>query len=119
MATPSEGTASWRDNQSESIEIPISALSQDERNAAFPSHSFDAPMLSADEVIRVSDAIDQLDDVDRQLLSSRFGLSRPELEGNIERLAEAFGFTTAEVRQRLLTAWRAISKAPPPNSLLL
>lgn len=119
MANPSEGAASWGDNNFESLEIPMSALSADELNAALPSYSFDTPQLSYDEIIRVEVAIDQLHDVDRQLLSARFGLSHPELGGDIERLAEAFGLTTAEVRQRLLTAWRATAKAPPPNGLLL
>lgn len=119
MANPSEGAASWGGNKFESLEIPMSALSADELNAALPSYSIDTPQLSYDEFIRVGDAIDQLHDVDRQLLSDRFGLSHPELGGDIERLAEAYGLTTGEVRQRLLTAWRAISKARPPNGLLL
>lgn len=109
----------------DAVEVPMSSVPQDELRRAmqtgFPAYSFQASeaVMSLEELTRVSDALDQLDEIDRKLLFARFGTVLPELEGDIERLAEAFGLTASEVRQRLLTAWRATNPAPPPESFLL
>mgnify|MGYP000326472889 FL=1 len=125
METSSDGEANQVDGDSDAVEVPMSSVPQDElrrgMEAEFPANSLHASeaVVSLEGVTRVSDALDQLEDIDQELLSARFGFSRPELEGDIKQLADAFGLTAAEVRRRLLTAWRATNPAPPPISLLL
>jgi hypothetical protein len=121
MTNPSEGEATWVEGELEAIEVPMSSISRDELEVAMPTYSIevgDIP-LTAEEFIRAVDAYAELDRTDQELMRARFGLLHPELGGNISLIGEKFGIAAAEVRQRLLTAWRATHSEPPPNSLIL
>ena len=121
MTNSSEGEATWVEGEFEAIEVPMSSISRNELEDAMPSYSIevgDIP-LTAEEFIRAVDAYSELDRTDQELMRTRFGLAHPELGGNILLIAEKFGMAPSEVRQRLLTAWRATHSEPPPNSLIL
>lgn len=121
MTNRSEAEATGGEDELEAIEVPMSSISRNELEAAMPTYSIevgDVP-LTADEFTRAIDAYAELERTDHELMRARFGLLHPELDGDISLIAEKFDIAPAEVRQRLLAAWRATHLEPPQNSLIL